>query len=211
MPSNKKKTSVTLPGGIQNLVRSLQSGKPAPVAVEQVQQEEAPVVEPKSEEQPSASQSRQQGRVEQPRQSEQPQQQEAARQGQQPESASQQPANTHDGDNRQQATVIRVVSADEQSANGNGQNQSVNQYDVIVDDSEDAWRMFLDTAEQYKHGDSNLATIYIDEQLKNILDRLKYAGKEKLTTSAILSSIVARFIYDHRERIEKILFGGKLM
>jgi len=62
-------------------------------------------------------------------------------------------------------------------------------------------------ATQYKNGGGKLATIYIDESLKNVLDRMKYAGQEKLSTSAILSSIVARFVYDHEDEIKKVLYS----
>ena len=58
-----------------------------------------------------------------------------------------------------------------------------------------------------KNGGGKLATIYIDESLKNVLDRMKYAGQEKLSTSAILSSIVARFVYDHEDEIKKVLYS----
>ena len=66
-------------------------------------------------------------------------------------------------------------------------------------------------AKQYKDGGGKLATIYIDSTLKTVLDRMKYAGPEKLPTSAILSSIVARFIYDHEDDIRKALFSGNII
>ena len=84
-------------------------------------------------------------------------------------------------------------------------------YTIVKDDSRDSWELFLDMAKQYKDGGGKLATIYIDGQLKNLLDRMKYVGPEKLTTSAILSSIVARFIYDHEDEIRKVLFSGDLL
>lgn len=84
-------------------------------------------------------------------------------------------------------------------------------YAIVKDDSRDSWELFLDMAKQYKDGGGKLATIYIDGQLKNILDRMKYVGPDKLTTSAILSSIVARFIYDHEDEIRKVLFSGDLL
>jgi hypothetical protein len=85
------------------------------------------------------------------------------------------------------------------------------EYHIVKDDSKDSWDLFIDMARQYKSGDGKLATIYIDETLKSVLDRMKYAGTEKLSTSAILSSIVARFIYDHEDEIRKILFSGNLI
>ena len=82
---------------------------------------------------------------------------------------------------------------------------------IVKDNTDDSWKLFLDMAEKYKKAGGKLATIYIDPELKNVLDRLKYAGDERLPTAAILSSIVARFIYDHEDQIRKIIFGGKLI
>lgn len=86
---------------------------------------------------------------------------------------------------------------------------TMKEYHIIKDDTKDSWDLFLDLAKQYKDGGGKLATIYIDGTLKNILDRMKYVGKEKLPTSAMLSSIVARFIYDHEDEIRKALFEEK--
>lgn len=85
------------------------------------------------------------------------------------------------------------------------------EYHIVKDDSRDSWDLFLDMAKQYKDGGGRLATIYIDSTLKNVLDRMKYVGTEKLPTSAMLSSIVARFIYDHEDEIRKALFSGNLI
>ena len=85
------------------------------------------------------------------------------------------------------------------------------EYTIVKDDSRDSWDLFLDMAKQYKDGGGKLATIYIDESLKNVLDRMKYCGPEKLSTSAILSSIVARFIFDHEEDIKTVMFSGRLI
>lgn len=81
-------------------------------------------------------------------------------------------------------------------------------YHIQKDDSADSWELFLDLAKQYKTGGGRPATIYIDPTLKNILDRLKYPLS--LTTSSILSSIVARFIYDHEEDVRKALFSQNI-
>lgn len=99
-------------------------------------------------------------------------------------------------------------------ADGRGRPSKENtmkEYHIVKDDSKDSWELFLDMAQQYKTGGGRLATIYIDESLKSVLDRLKYAGAEKFPTSAILSSIVARFIYDHEEEIRKELYSGSLI
>ena len=84
---------------------------------------------------------------------------------------------------------------------------TMREYHIVKDNSADSWDLFLDLATQYKNGGGKLATIYIDESLKNVLDRMKYAGQEKLSTSAILSSIVARFVYDHEDEIKKVLYS----
>lgn len=106
------------------------------------------------------------------------------------------------------------VAADAQAPTGRGRRPKENtmkEYHIVRDDSKDSWDLFLDLAKQYKDGGGKLATIYIDNSLKNLLDRMKYVGPEKLTTSAILSSIVARFIYDHEDDIRKVLFSGDLL
>jgi hypothetical protein len=115
-------------------------------------------------------------------------------------------------DDRPQAGDAKPAPAAQ--ADGRGRRPKENtmkEYAIVKDDSKDSWDLFLDMAQQYKTGGGKLATIYIDESLKNVLDRMKYAGPEKLSTSAILSSIVARFIYDHEEDIKKVLFSGNLI
>ena len=109
--------------------------------------------------------------------------------------------------------VIRPNREDVQSRRGRrpkSEASAEREYHVTRDDSRDSWQLFLDLAHDYKVGGGKLATIYIDETLKNVLDRLKYAGDEKLPTSAILSSIVARFFYDHEKDIKDVLFKNTL-
>lgn len=127
-------------------------------------------------------------------------------------------------ENREKSTG--AVSSSEYAQNGGGNNgaatapqgrgrrpkeNTMREYHITKDDSKDSWDLFLDLAKQYKDGGGKLATIYIDNSLKNLLDRMKYVGPEKLTTSAILSSIVARFIYDHEDDIRRVLFSGDLI
>ena len=66
--------------------------------------------------------------------------------------------------------------------------------------------MFLDMAHEYKQRQAPIATIYIDEELKRVLDRLKTAGPSRLSTTSIVSSIVARFIFDHEREIKELLY-----
>lgn len=115
----------------------------------------------------------------------------------------------------QPARTTMVEPADTGSdTNARGRKPKENtmkEYHIVKDDSTDSWELFIDMAKQYKTGGGKLATIYIDETLKSVLDRMKYAGPDKLSTSAILSSIVARFIYDHEDDIRKALFSGNLI
>lgn len=109
---------------------------------------------------------------------------------------------------------VPETNVEQQAQVGRGRppkENTMREYHIVQDNSKDSWDLFIDMAQQYKNGGGKLATIYIDETLKSVLDRLKYAGPEKLSTSAILSSIVARFIYDHEEAIKKALFSGNLL
>ena len=85
------------------------------------------------------------------------------------------------------------------------------EYHIVKDGGADSWDLFLSLGRIYKTRDERLATIYIDPDLKRILDRLKTASDVKLPTSAILSSIVARFIFDHEKKINDVIFGERLI
>lgn len=225
----KKKTRVLLPGGIQGLVHDLQSGKdlsearielPQEPKDEQPATEETKADEPLAvqpvEEQPATAQS-----AAEPSATTQPAAEPAATpQSAAEPSATAQPAAAADVTPSQDETLkaeaqpaIGVAGLytvpEPQEIVGRGRPQKVNtmkEYTIVKDDSSDSWDLFLDLAQQYKKGGGKLATIYIDEELKAVLDRMKYAGKERLSTSAILSSIVARFIYDHADTIKDILY-----
>lgn len=205
----KKKTRVLLPGGIQGLVHDLQSGKDlseARIELPQEPKDEQPATEETKADEPLAVQP-----VE-----EQP----ATAQSAAEPSATTQPAAAADvtpsQDEASKAEAQPAIGVaglytvpEPQEIVGRGRPQKVNtmkEYTIVKDDSSDSWDLFLDLAQQYKKGGGKLATIYIDEELKAVLDRMKYAGKERLSTSAILSSIVARFIYDHADTIKDILY-----
>ncbi|MGG6544358.1 UNVERIFIED_CONTAM: hypothetical protein NY100_02780 [Prevotella sp. 15_C9] len=85
------------------------------------------------------------------------------------------------------------------------------EYTLAIDNSEESWQLFLDLAKEYKRRDTKLATVYIDSDLKSVLDRLKSASSVKLPSTAILSSIVARFIFDHEKDIKNAIFGESLL
>ncbi len=85
------------------------------------------------------------------------------------------------------------------------------EYTLAQGDTEDSWQMFLDLAKEYKLRDSKLATVYIDSDLKSVLDRLKSANSIKMPSTALLSSIVARFVFDHEKNIKEAIFGESLL
>ena len=232
----KKKTSVLLPGGIQGLVHDLQNGKSnfAPKVIETtvddddeetaVLNEEENTTKPETGDKnvktsdsqrnneiaPASEPLPENGRKYDVR-NEEYADSEAGRVGEpvekfetkRPSVSGAEPARgTFDAEN--------AGNDDPKAAPARGRRPKENtmrEYHSVKDTSADSWQLFLDMATQYKNGGGKLATIYIDESLKNVLDRMKYAGQEKLSTSAILSSIVARFVYDHEDEIKKVLYS----
>lgn len=211
----KKKTRVTLPGSLSDLVKDLQNGNNAPLQHNDDAQQNGGVSRQNGEE-----------RTENERAEEENLQQErnanAYQDDKKPINNAEENAQ-RDAQNAQQNDSEGNMAAESNRPIGNAAEESrayspgrpakqntMKEYHIVKDDSKDSWDLFLDMAKQYKDGGGKLATIYIDGTLKNILDRMKYVGKEKLPTSAVLSSIVARFIYDHEDEIRKALFSGKL-
>ena len=89
--------------------------------------------------------------------------------------------------------------------------QLAREYSLAKDSGEDSWQIFLDWARDYKARDSRLATVYIDSDLKGVLDRLKSATSVKLPSTALLSAIVARFVFEHEKDIKNAIFGESLL
>ena len=89
--------------------------------------------------------------------------------------------------------------------------QLAREYSLAKDSGEDSWQIFLDMARDYKARDSRLATVYIDSDLKGVLDRLKSATSVKLPSTALLSAIVARFVFEHEKDIKNAIFGESLL
>ena len=179
--ANKQKTRVVLPGGIQGLVHTLQNGTAEPAMKAQV--DVTKLNDEKDDNSYTSENENNEVAAEQTVQQ--------APQAQVQQAAPAQPERAPRGRRPKENTM--------------------KEYTIVKDDSRDSWDLFLDMAKQYKDGGGKLATIYIDESLKNVLDRMKYCGPEKLSTSAILSSIVARFIFDHEEDIKKVMFSGRLI
>lgn len=207
--ANKQKTRVVLPGGIQGLVHTLQNGTAEPAMKAQV--DVTKLNDENDDNSYTSENENNEVAAEQPVQQQAPVQQvaqQAQQQAQQaPQAQVQQPV-------QQQAPQVQQVAPAQPERAPRGRRPKENtmkEYTIVKDDSRDSWDLFLDMAKQYKDGGGKLATIYIDESLKNVLDRMKYCGPEKLSTSAILSSIVARFIFDHEEDIKKVMFSGRLI
>lgn len=204
--ANKQKTRVVLPGGIQGLVHTLQNGTAEPAMKAQVdvtklndENDDNSYTSENENNEVAAEQTVQQAPAQTVQQAPQAQTQQAA-----PAQPTQQAP---------QAQVQQAAPAQPERAprGRRPKENTMKEYTIVKDDSRDSWDLFLDMAKQYKDGGGKLATIYIDESLKNVLDRMKYCGPEKLSTSAILSSIVARFIFDHEEDIKKVMFSGRLI
>lgn len=203
--ANKQKTRVVLPGGIQGLVHTLQNGTAEPAMKAQV--DVTKLNDENDDNSYTSENENNEVAVEQPVQQQAPVQQVQQAQQQAQQAQAQQPV-------QQQAPQVQQVAPAQPERAPRGRRPKENtmkEYTIVKDDSRDSWDLFLDMAKQYKDGGGKLATIYIDESLKNVLDRMKYCGPEKLSTSAILSSIVARFIFDHEEDIKKVMFSGRLI
>lgn len=205
--ANKQKTRVVLPGGIQGLVHTLQNGTAEPAMKAQV--DVTKLNDENDDNSYTSENENNEVAAEQPVQ----QAPQAQTVQQAPQAQTQQGAPAQPTQQAPQAQVQQAAPAQPERAprGRRPKENTMKEYTIVKDDSRDSWDLFLDMAKQYKDGGGKLATIYIDESLKNVLDRMKYCGPEKLSTSAILSSIVARFIFDHEEDIKKVMFSGRLI
>lgn len=167
----KKKTSVTLPGGIQSLVNQVQ-GTEKPVVAPSVQEVEKEEVKEPSPEPLRAA----------------------------PVVA---PQPVHDEKDRSAPAAKKLPKAEGK--------QLAHEYTQMKEDGKDSWELFLELAKDYKLRDSRLATVYIDSDLKSVLDRLKSANSIKMPSTALLSAIVARFVFDHERNIKEAIFGESLL
>lgn len=194
----KKKTRVMLPGGIQGLVHDLQNGTSRFA--------QQPIVDATDTDDAAESSDETPDKQEKANEQVAPENQEVRMEVTPAETtpATEKPAQVD-------KEAADKPSGDAVDATEKGGEPRMREYHIVKDDSKDSWDLFIDMARQYKSGGGKLATIYIDETLKSVLDRMKYAGTEKLSTSAILSSIVARFVYDHEDEIRKVLFSGDLL
>lgn len=207
----KKKTSVMLPGSLSDLVRDLQNGGPQAQKGDNNAENTEKDAGSEISEQKAVSENR---KNDSEAQNVVAQEEKSTKQPQRPlglaasKNTAQEAGAQNVGRGSEQGKEIRPNTPENRVISSKADQER--EYAIQKDDSADSWDLFLDLAKQYRDSGSKLATIYIDGTLKNILDRMKYAGPEKLSTSAILSSIVARFIYDHDAEIRKTLFENNL-
>lgn len=189
--ANKKKTSVVLPGGIAGLVHQVQRGGGEPARSDNEPQTDV-AAEPSREDAPETTYDAK------------PVQ--AAAAPSEAVKAEQLP----EGDEAPKEKRRRGRPATPKQTETPTE-KAEREYHIVKDGGADSWDLFLSLGRIYKTRDERLATIYIDPDLKRILDRLKTASDVKLPTSAILSSIVARFIFDHEKKINDVIFGERLI
>lgn len=211
MAGKTNKTRVTLPGSLADLVRDLQDGGAQGVRTSQEPaSENARQDESRKELQTLDSQEK----TKTDRVGEKPSVESSNADNLQSSEAQE---GTSVKDEGPDARANRPIGGERQREDGENEGQrrgrpqkenTMKTYQIQKDDSADSWDLFLDLAKQYKTGGGRPATIYIDPTLKSILDRMKYPLS--LTTSSILSSIVARFIYDHEEDVRKALFSQNI-
>ncbi len=198
MAGKNNKTRVTLPGSLADLVKDLQAG--GAQGVRNAQDDATPKREQDDDQQKAQAPDNQLETT-------------TDRAGEKSVAEAPEASNQQAADARANRPIggerPREEADNEGQRRGRPQKENtMKTYQIQKDDSADSWDLFLDLAKQYKTGGGRPATIYIDPTLKNILDRLKYPLS--LTTSSILSSIVARFIYDHEDDVRKALFSQNI-
>lgn len=208
--AKKKKTMVMMPGAMTDLAHSVQKGaRPNPTTnSEETTADEQEANEPAQYDTNSVEQEvRTQVEEQQPTQYDEPAQ--AVAEPAEPAAPSSQFGRI---DSKQEAAdrKDRTAPAAKKLPKAEGR-QLAREYSLAKDSGEDSWQIFLDLARDYKARDSRLATVYIDSDLKGVLDRLKSATSVKLPSTALLSAIVARFVFEHEKDIKNAIFGESLL
>ena len=208
--AKKKKTMVMMPGAMTDLAHSVQKGaRPAPTThAEETTTDEQEANEPVQYDT---------GSVEQEVRTQVEEQQaarfaEPAQTVEEPIAPAAQTSQFGRVEPKQEATdrKDRTAPAAKKLPKAEGR-QLAREYSLAKDSGEDSWQIFLDMARDYKARDSRLATVYIDSDLKGVLDRLKSATSVKLPSTALLSAIVARFVFEHEKDIKNAIFGESLL
>lgn len=206
----KKKTKVMLPGGLAGLAHNVQRGGGEASSAVNREQDEAAITEGAAAEAgESALGTAVQAQEETIPREEPAEVAQPVQAAVQAESFTRhaamrhEPAQTQDGKDRTAPAAKKLPKAEGK--------QLAREYSIAKDSGEDSWQLFLDLARDYKARDSRLATVYIDSDLKSVLDRLKSATSIKLPSTALLSAIVARFVFDHEKDIKNAIFGESLL
>lgn len=207
----KKKTSVMLPGGIAGLVHQVQKGGAEPARKDNDNDSPAAAKPAETSKEESAAHTAAASATHATGSSNGA----SAAESRHADSAAQRPADEPELVAEQEAAAPAPRRRPGRPANEKASitptEKAARDYKILVDKGSDNWDLFLALGRDYKTRDSKLATIYIDADLKKVLDRLKTASDVKLPTAAILSSIVARFIFDHKEKINEVIFGERLI
>lgn len=194
-----------MPGGLAGLAHNAQGGSDSPSATNN--DENAAAEEAKKAEQAAAAEAERMA-AEQAAAEEAAKKEAEAKAAQQPVQA--ESFTRHAAQTTQNDVKDRTAPAAKKLPKAEGR-QLAREYTIAKDSGEDSWQLFLDLARDYKARDSRLATVYIDSDLKSVLDRLKSASSIKLPSTALLSAIVARFVFDHEKDIKNAIFGESLL
>ena len=209
--AKKKKTMVVMPGAMTDLAHRVQKGpRPNPITnSEETATDEQEAIEPAQYDTNNIEQEvRSQVEEQQPEEYA-----EAIADVDEPAAAPTAPTSSFRRVEPKQEAVDRkdrTAPAAKKLPKAEGR-QLAREYSLAKDSGEDSWQIFLDLARDYKARDSRLATVYIDSDLKGVLDRLKSATSVKLPSTALLSAIVARFVFEHEKDIKNAIFGESLL
>lgn len=77
----------------------------------------------------------------------------------------------------------------------------------IISQATDGWSRFKDYATQYNEveGKSRGATVWIDEEVKAALEKIKSTGACNVPVRHLVSAAVRTFIEEHKEKIQEAI------
>lgn len=85
--------------------------------------------------------------------------------------------------------------------------KSKHQSASIISTSTDGWSRFTDYAHQYNdvEGKSRGVTVWIDEEVKTALEKIKSTGACNVPVRHLVSAAVRTFIEEHKAEIQKAM------
>lgn len=98
-----------------------------------------------------------------------------------------------------------ISSQQVQAADSRPGQYTAESYREALAEGKSRWDLFCEMGREY-HRASNLGAVYIDRDLKRQLGQLR-ASSLGISTSAILSSIVAQFLLEHGDEVERVIHG----